>query len=69
MLAVRLDEDIEMRLEKLAKETHRPKSYYVREAVRLYLDEQEDYEIALSRLHDHTDKLISSAEMRKRLGL
>lgn len=69
MLAVRLDDDTEKRLEKLAKETHRPKSYYVREAVRLYLDEQEDYEIALSRLHDHTDKLISSDEMRKRLGL
>ncbi|MCI0469681.1 MAG: ribbon-helix-helix domain-containing protein [Nitrospirae bacterium] len=69
MLAVRLDEEIESRLEKLAKETHRPKSYYVREAVRLYLDEQEDYEIALSRLHDHSDKIISSIEMRKRLGL
>ncbi len=69
MLAVRLDDDTERRLEKLAKETHRPKSYYVREAVRLYLDEQEDYEIALSRLHDHSDKLISSNEMRKRLGL
>ncbi len=69
MLAVRLDKDIERRLEKLAKETHRPKSYYVREAVRLYLDEQEDYEIAISRLHDHSDKLISSDEMRKRLGI
>ncbi len=69
MLAVRLDDDTERRLEKLAKETHRPKSYYVREALRLYLDEQEDYEIALSRLHDHSDKLISSNEMRKRLGL
>lgn len=69
MLAVRLDKDIESRLEKLAKETHRPKSYYVREAVRLYLDEQEDYEIALSRLHDHSDNIISSDEMRKRLGL
>lgn len=69
MLAVRLDKDIERRLEKLAKETHRPKSYYVREAVRLYLDEQEDYEIALSRLRDHSDKLISSDEMRKRLGI
>lgn len=69
MLAVRLDKDIERRLEKLAKETHRPKSFYVREAIKLYLDEQEDYEIAISRLHDHSDKLISSAEMRNRLGL
>ncbi len=69
MLAVRLDKDIERRLEKLAKETHRPKSFYVREAIKLYLDEQEDYEIAISRLRDHTDNLISSAEMRKRLGL
>lgn len=69
MLAVRLDKEIESRLEKLSKETHRPKSYYVREAIRLYLDEQEDYEIALSRLHNHSDNIISSDEMRKRLGL
>lgn len=69
MIAVRLDKDMERRLEKLAKDTNRTKSYYVKEAIKKYLDEQEDYEIALSRLHDHSDKLISSDEMRKRLGL
>lgn len=69
MIAVRLDKQTEERLEQLAKETHRPKSYYVREAVKLYLAEQEDYEIALTRLHDHTEEIISSDEMRERLGL
>lgn len=69
MIAVRLDKQTEDRLEKLAKETNRPKSYYVREAIKYYLAEQEDYEIALTRLHDHTDEIISSGEMRERLGL
>lgn len=69
MLAVRLDKELDERLDRLSKETHRPKSYYVREAIMLYLDEKEDYETALSRLHDHKDKIISSDEMRKRLGL
>lgn len=69
MIAVRLDKQTEDRLEKLAKETNRPKSYYVREAIKQYLTEQEDYEVALNRFHDQTDEIISSDEMRERLGL
>lgn len=69
MLAVRLDQKIEKRLENLVKNTRRSKSYYAKEAIRFYLEEREDYEIALSRLQDHTDKKISSKELRKRLGL
>ena len=41
MLAIRLPEDIESRLDTLAKETGRTKSYYVREAILTYLDDME----------------------------
>ncbi|MBI5816118.1 MAG: ribbon-helix-helix protein, CopG family [Nitrospinae bacterium] len=69
MLAVRLDKELEARLEELAKKTHRTKSHYMKEALRRYLDENEDYEIGLSRLRDHADKSVPAREMRKRVGL
>jgi len=42
MLAIRLPESIERRLEKLAKRTGRTKTFYVREAILQHLDELED---------------------------
>ena len=42
MLALRLPKDIEDRLEKLAAETHRTKSFYAREAIERYLEDLED---------------------------
>jgi RHH-type transcriptional regulator, rel operon repressor / antitoxin RelB len=69
MLGVRLDEDTEKRLSELAEKTNRSKSYYAKEAIKHYLDERADYEIAMSRSRDHIDKSISSKEMRKRLGV
>jgi RHH-type rel operon transcriptional repressor/antitoxin RelB len=69
MLGVRLDKDTEKQLELLAKETRRTKSFYAKEAIRIYLQERKDYEIAMSRAKDRTDKTISDKEMRKRLGL
>lgn len=69
MLGVRLDKETEKQLEELAKETRRTKSFYAKEAIRLYLQERKDYEIAMSRAKDHTDKTISEKEMRKRLGV
>jgi RHH-type rel operon transcriptional repressor/antitoxin RelB len=50
MLAVRIPEAIEHRLEKLAKLTGRPKSFYVRLALETHLDEIEDTYTALYRL-------------------
>jgi len=41
----------------------------VREALRLYLDEIEDYGLALERLHNPRDKVTSAEEMWRRLGL
>lgn len=50
MLAVRLPEEIQDRLTRLAKETGRPKSYYVREALVAHLDDIEDLYLAEQRL-------------------
>ena len=50
MIAVRLEEDLEKRLEHLSHETGRSKSYYVKQAIENYLDDREDYLLALSVL-------------------
>jgi len=42
MLTVRLPEDVEKRLNALAEQTGRPKSYYVKEAIQNYLEDMED---------------------------
>lgn len=50
MLALRLTDDIEARLDALAKRTGRTKSFYAREAIMRHLDEIEDGYLALDRL-------------------
>lgn len=50
MLAIRLPEKIEKRLDRLAKRTGRTKTYYAREAILQHLDELEDVYIAERRL-------------------
>jgi RHH-type rel operon transcriptional repressor/antitoxin RelB len=52
MLALRLPAEIEERLEALAKETGRSKSFYAREAIVAHLDELEEVYLAESRLED-----------------
>jgi RHH-type rel operon transcriptional repressor/antitoxin RelB len=50
MLAIRLPEAIEKRLDALAKETGRTKSFYVREAILEHLDDLEDLYLAEKEL-------------------
>ena len=68
MLAVRLDSSVEDKLSRLAKETGRSKSYYVKEAINNYLEEREDYLLALSVLEKEEPR-TSIDDVRKELGL
>ncbi len=52
MLSVRLEPQIENRLGELAARTGRTKSYYVREAIRRFLEDMEDCYIAVERLEN-----------------
>jgi RHH-type rel operon transcriptional repressor/antitoxin RelB len=67
-ISIRLDEKTERRLERLAKATGRTKTWFVRQAVNEYLEEWEDYHIAMSRL-EHEKEEIDIEEVRRRLGL
>jgi len=50
MLAIRLPEKLEKRLDRLARRTGRTKTYYAREAIVQHLDELEDIYLAEKRL-------------------
>jgi RHH-type transcriptional regulator, rel operon repressor / antitoxin RelB len=68
MLAVRIPDEMEARLEELAKLTGRPKSYYVREALAAHLDDIEDAYTALYRL-EHPAKRWTLDELEQQLDL
>ena len=50
MLALRLPPYVEKRLAALAKKTARTRSSHAHEAITLYLEDWEDYHLALARL-------------------
>jgi len=71
MLAIRLPQSIEERLEKLARRTGRTKTYYVREAILEHLEEIEDLylaEGALERIRSGEERTIPLKQVIKRHG-
>lgn len=71
-LSVRLPPETEARLETLARQTGRTKTYYLREMIERSLSDMEDYYLAaetVARVRKGEEKTYSSEEVRKRLGL
>ncbi len=67
-ISIRLPEDLSKALRELAKTTERSKSYLICKAIESYMADYADYQIALDRLRDKDDPIISGSEMKKRLG-
>ena len=67
-VSVRLPESTVKALEELASATDRSKTFVIRKALEAYLAEYADYQVALDRLRDKDDPVISAAELRRRLG-
>lgn len=68
MLAIRLDPEIEKRLNALAKKTGRTKTFYAREAILEHLEDLEDIYLANQRL-GRPGKTHSAEEVKRELGL
>ncbi|HYB44958.1 MAG TPA: ribbon-helix-helix domain-containing protein [Nitrososphaerales archaeon] len=62
-VSVRLPEDVAKRLDRLAKSLDRPKTYIVTKALNEYLEEYEDYLVALHRLNDKNDRVVTEKEL------
>jgi RHH-type rel operon transcriptional repressor/antitoxin RelB len=72
MLAIRLPENLEKRLEELAKRTGRTKTYYVREAIVEHIDDLEDIYLAEARLQalrSGEDRSRPLADVARNFGL
>lgn len=70
MLAVRLDEATEGRLDRLAARTGRTKTYYARAAIEAHLDDLEDLHLAEDRLkHFREGDAVPLSALKAELGL
>ena len=69
VISVRLPKELSDQLDSIAKETERPRSYIIQKALESYIDDYADLQVALDRLHDKTDPIVTSKELRKSVGL
>lgn len=68
LAAVRLPDELEKKLEHLSKETGRSKSYYMIKALEKFIEDREDYLLAVARLEEANPR-IPYKKMRKEFGL
>ena len=68
-ISVRLPEKLAMDTDEIALETERARSFHIQKAVEMYFKEYADLQIALDRLNDPADLVISLQEMRNKLEL
>ncbi len=67
-ISIRLPEATAKALDAVALATDRPKTYVVLRALETYLAEYADYQIALDRLRDKDDPVISASALRASLS-
>ena len=66
-ISVRLPEQLAMDIDEIALETERARSFHIQKAVEMYIKEYADLQIALDRLNDPADPVISLQEMRTKI--
>ncbi len=72
MLAIRLPEDLEKRLDNLAKLTGRTKTFYAKQAIEQHLDDLEDTYLAEQRLTEiraGRTQTVALEDILKRYGM
>ena len=68
-ISIRIPDDLASKLTEISEETERPKSFHVQKALEAYLAELADLQIAIDRLRDSSDPVVSIEDMRKELEL
>lgn len=67
VLSTRISKEIMDNIKELASERNRKIGDIIREAIDMYLAEWAEYKIAIDRLKDHNDKILSEEEFRDEL--
>ena len=68
-ISIRIPDDLASKLSDIAEETERSKSFHVQKALETYLAEMADLQVALDRLHDTSDPVVTTDDLRKELEL
>jgi RHH-type rel operon transcriptional repressor/antitoxin RelB len=68
MLAITLNSELEERLDRLAKQTGRSKTFYACEAIEQHLEDLEDYYLALEAAKS-PGRVYSAEEAKRELGI
>lgn len=68
-ISIRLPDKLAQELGEVAGATERSKSFVIQKALEAYLDEQAELQVALDRLNDPTDEVISVDQMRSEIDL
>jgi RHH-type transcriptional regulator, rel operon repressor / antitoxin RelB len=68
LVAVRLDEKLLERLNRLAKRTGRSKSFYIKQAIARFMEDMEDTFIAIDRL-ENVGRTYSMEEAKRLLDV
>lgn len=66
---IKLPGELLEELDKIAKKTSKPKSFHLRRAIKAYIEEYKDLEIALERSKNKKDRIITSEQLKKALGI
>lgn len=70
--SIRLEPEVEKRLDFLATQTGRTKAFYLRELITRGMEDLEDYYLAadvLERVRKGEEEILSSADVRRSLDL
>ena len=68
-ISITLDKLLIQQIDHLATDTDRPRSWFIERAISSYLEDLTDAEIALQRLHDDQDTILSSEDIKKKLNV
>jgi RHH-type rel operon transcriptional repressor/antitoxin RelB len=68
-VSIRLPDELVEQLENVARDTERSRSFIVQRAIESYLEDYADLQVALDRLRDKDDRVVSGDELRKSLEL
>jgi len=66
LISVSLPKDLVGRLDSIADETGRSRADIIKEALELYIEDYADLQIALNRLNDKIDPILSCKDFKEK---
>ncbi|MGD0277936.1 MAG: ribbon-helix-helix protein, CopG family [Smithella sp.] len=67
-VSIRLPDILTKNLDEIARETERSRSFHIQKAIEMYIEDFADLRIAIDRLRNPKDEIVSSKDLRKSLG-